>query len=104
MSSASKYARPVDVTTTWDVPAGSESRFTWEYDDGRERLLSLYQKGKDKQWDATKRIDWSLEVDPHNALGLEEQMVPIYGSKQWDKLGQSDRDELAQHLAAWQFS
>ena len=29
MSSAPKYARPVDVTTTWDVPVNSEAKFTW---------------------------------------------------------------------------
>ena len=37
---------------TWDVPAAGDARFTWEYDEGRARLLALYQKGKDKQWDA----------------------------------------------------
>src|SRR3712207_2615019 len=31
-------------------------------------------------------------------------MVPIYGSRQWEKLGESDRQQLGQHLAAWQFS
>ena len=33
-------------------PSAGDARFTWEYDDGRDRLLALYQKGKDKQWDA----------------------------------------------------
>jgi len=41
MSSRDKYARPVDVTTTWDVPVHAQSKFTWEYDEGRERLLNL---------------------------------------------------------------
>ncbi len=45
-------------------------RFTWEYDDGRDRLLALYQKGKDKQWDAVTRVDWDLEVDPYDPLEL----------------------------------
>ena len=35
----------------WQVPASGAARFSWEYDDGRDRLLALYQKGKDKQWD-----------------------------------------------------
>ena len=36
----------------------------------RDRLLSLYQKGKDKQWDAQKRIEkklaypWKPELQP----------------------------------------
>src|SRR5512144_342146 len=81
-----------------------DARFTWDYDDGRAHLLALYQKGKDKQWEATSRIDWSVDVDPANALGTPDTTVPIYGSRQWEKLGDRDRRELRQHLTAWQFS
>ena len=58
---------------TWNVPVSGDARFTWEYDEGRARLLALYQKGKDKQWDASTRIDWSLEVNKYNVLGLGEE-------------------------------
>src|SRR3954463_8428059 len=81
-----------------------DTRFTWEYDEGRDRLLGLYQKGKDKQWDSAKRIDWSLEVDPYDALGLPETVMAIYGTPLWDKLTQKDKDELSRHHASWQFS
>jgi len=104
MSSASKYARPVDVTTTWDVPAGSESRFTWEYDDGRERLLSLYQKGKDKQWDTTKRIDWELPVVQHNPIGLPDEFNPFRGVDFYEKMSQAEKDNFSHHQAAWTWS
>jgi hypothetical protein len=80
------------------------SRFTWEYDENRERLLALYQKGKDKQWDAVRRIDWDLEVDPYDVLGLPDSSMAIYGTKWWDKLGPDNRAELRRHNAAWQFS
>src|SRR2546430_5125469 len=33
-----------------------------------------------------------------------EEMVPIYGSRQWDKLNQAERDELSLHLSSWLFS
>jgi hypothetical protein len=89
---------------TWDVPMAGDARFSWEYDEGRARLLALYQKGKDKQWDASTRIDWSLEVDPCNALGLAEEACPIYGSPTYEKLNQQNKDELFQHLSSWQFS
>jgi hypothetical protein len=98
------YAHPVDVATTWDVPMAGDARFNWEYDEGRDRLLSLYQKGKDKQWDQVSRIDWSLEVDPYDALGLPEQVSAIYGTPIWDKLTQQQKNELNRHHAAWQFS
>jgi len=97
------YTLPAE-TATWDVEMSGAARFTWEYDEGRDRLLSLYQKGKDKQWDSTTRIDWSIDVDPLDVLGLPEETAPIYGSKTWQKLGQQDKDLLSQHMTAWQFS
>ncbi len=81
-----------------------ETRFTWEYDDGRDRLLALYQKGKDKQWDAARRVDWDLEVDRGNVLGVPDESMAIYGTKYWDQLGPENIRELRQHLASWQFS
>jgi hypothetical protein len=97
------YATPVD-SGTWDVPATGAARFSWEYDDGRQRLLDLYQRGKDKQWDATKRIDWSLPVNPVNVIDGPDELSPIYGSRQWDALSQEGRDELGLHLSSWLFS
>jgi hypothetical protein len=88
----------------WEVPMAGDSRFTWEYDDGRQRLLDLYQKGKDKQWDAVRRIDWGLEVDPYDVLGVPDQSMAIYGTKYWDQLGPQNRKDLRRHSAAWQFS
>jgi len=104
MSTHDMYAKPVDVTTTWDVPMAGDSRFNWEYDNGRDRLLSLYQKGKDKQWDQTSRIDWSLEVDPYDSLGLPQEVSPIFGTPIWDKLSEQQKSDLNRHQAAWQFS
>jgi hypothetical protein len=89
---------------TWQVPMAGDARFTWEYDDGRDRLLALYQKGKDKQWDSVKRIDWDLEVDPHDVLGVPDQSLAIYGTKYWDMLSEKERGELRQHSTSWQFS
>jgi hypothetical protein len=104
MGSADSYAIPTDTTRTWDVPAAGHARFTWEYDDGRERLLALYQKGKDKQWDATKRIDWSLELDPENPLGLPQQSNPLIESDMWRKASEETRRIWRQHQIGWQFS
>jgi len=103
VSTYDRYTTPLPPGT-WDVPAAGATRFSWEYDNGRDRLLSLYQRGKDKQWDAAKRIDWSIPVDPANVMGMPEELNPIYGSAQWDKLSQAERDELAHHLSSWLFS
>ena len=105
MSTHELYSVPVEHAT-WDVAMQGASRFTWEYDDGRDRLLALYQKGKDKQWDSVHRIDWDLDVDPANALGLPVETISIYGTDQWARFENDQKaiDELSQHLTSWQFS
>jgi hypothetical protein len=40
--------------------------FNWDYDDGRAGMMGLYAKGKEMQWDAATRIDWSQELDEDN--------------------------------------
>jgi P-aminobenzoate N-oxygenase AurF len=103
MSTYELYTTPVPKET-WDVPASGAARFSWEYDDGRQRLLDLYQRGKDKQWDAAKRIDWDQEIDPYNVMGTAPEMNPIFGSPQYEKLNDAERDELARNISAWLFS
>ena len=97
------YTLPVEQTR-WEVPSGSTTIFNWEYDEGRDKLLNLYEKGKALQWNAAERIDWSLEPDPDNPLGGPDEYVPIYGSKTWEKLSIRDRGELRRNMVAWQFS
>ncbi|HWC82286.1 MAG TPA: ferritin-like domain-containing protein [Pseudonocardiaceae bacterium] len=103
MSTHELYAIPAEHAT-WDVEMSGATRFNWEYDEGRDRLLSLYQKGKDKQWDQTKRIDWDADVDPTDPLGLPDELISIFGTPTWDKLGPKERGELRQHQTSWQFS
>nr|MDT0664214.1 ferritin-like domain-containing protein [Micromonospora sp. DSM 115978] len=103
MSTYERYVLPAD-RHTWDVPASGAARFSWEYDDGRERLLALYQKGKDKQWDANTRIDWSQEIDRGRPLGIPDESLAIYGTPIWNKMSEANKDEVRLHLASWQFS
>jgi hypothetical protein len=106
MSTHELYVTPVELQT-WDVEAAGAARFTWEYDDRRDELLRLYQKGKDKQWDQVHRIDWDVEVDPLDFLGMPEEAISIHGTPVWDKHFARDEKaakELGKHLGAWQFS
>ncbi len=103
MTTRDKYT-DVPEPYSWEVPCAGDARFTWEYDDGRARLLSLYQKGKDKQWDAQSRIDWTQDVDPMNPVGLPDEFHPLFGSPMWEAADESRRAEMRQHFQAWQFS
>ncbi|HEV7466829.1 MAG TPA: aminobenzoate oxygenase, partial [Candidatus Dormibacteraeota bacterium] len=97
------YTLPVDQTR-WEIPGGNVTVFNWEYDEGRDRLLNLYEKGKKLQWNAQERIDWSHQPDLANPLQAPVHFVPIYGSPMWDAMDEKARAEVCHHGAAWQFS
>ena len=103
MSSLNRYSTPVEQAE-WHVGQSYDTVFRWEYDDGRERLLNLYEKGKRQQWNASDRIDWSQELDPENPSGLPDEMISIYGSDVWNRMNARERGRLRHHLQAWQLS
>src|SRR5437588_559944 len=97
------YAMPVE-TTRWFVEGTTQTAFNWEYDEPRDRLLTLYEKGKRKQWDAQTLIDWSLDVDIEDQGVFPDMYVPIYGSPSWEKMSRAEKDNVRHHYAAWLFS
>jgi hypothetical protein len=103
MSTEHRYALPVEQTN-WTVDGQMESVLRWEYDDGRDDLVNLYEKGKRQQWNAAERIDWSQDLDPENPMGLPDQAITIYGSTMWEKLNGKERANLRRHLQSWQMS
>jgi hypothetical protein len=105
MTSHDLYTIPAE-RVTYDVPMAGASRFSWEYDEGRARLLALYQKGKDKQWDAQARIDWSHPLREDNPLGIPDGFNEIMGSRTWERIcgDAGELQRLLRHQAAWQMS
>lgn len=97
------YVIPVEQTK-WNAPLGGDFVFNWEYDEGREKLLTLYEKGKNLQWNGQNRIDWSLPVDFDNPLRAPDEYNPLAGTAIWAKLSEQERAETRRHLASWQFS
>jgi 1,2-phenylacetyl-CoA epoxidase catalytic subunit len=94
------YALPVEEKQ-WSIPSGFDTVFNWEYDETRERLLTLYSKGKQKQWDSAIRLDWSIQVDPGSGANGPDYYIPIYGSPTWEKLNEAERQQLRHHMGAW---
>jgi len=103
MSTKERYARPA-AEEAWAVPGSFETVFRWEYEEGRDALLRLYQKGKNLQWDASSRIDWSLDLDPENPQGLPDEAVSIFGSDVWNRMTRQERATTRRHQQAWQLS
>ena len=99
--STHRYAVPLEQTR-WDIPGvTSEVSFNWEYDAGRDRLLNLYDKGKQKQWDAQVRIDWDQDIDPADTSAAPDEILPIFGSEEWDRLLRDEKDTVRHHYLAW---
>ena len=88
----------------WELDQSFKMRFDWRTDIGRDPLVRLYEKGKEKQWNANKRIDWSLELDPENPQEISDRSIPIYGSDVFAKLTTKERISLRHHFQAWQLS
>jgi 1,2-phenylacetyl-CoA epoxidase catalytic subunit len=94
------YALPVEQTQ-WQVGEESTAIFNWEYDETRDRLLTLYEKGKEKQWNTNTRLDWSIEVDPRSSRNFPDYYIPIYGSDMWERMDDEARADFRHHMAAW---
>ena len=103
MTTEFRYALPVDQTS-WSIEGQTETVFRWEYQDGRESLLNLYDKGKKQQWDAAERIDWSQDLDPENPMCLPDEAIGIFGSDMWNKMTDKEKANLRRHVQAWQLS
>lgn len=103
MSTELKYVLPVEQTN-WKVGGQSEIAFRWEYDDGRDELLNLYEKGKKQQWNTNDRIDWSQNLGEENPMGIPDQAIAIWGSDIWNKMTEKEKIELRRNGQAWQIS
>ncbi len=103
MATSDRYVLPSEGTD-WTVPGAFETSFRWEYQDGADALLGLYAKGKNLQWDADRRIDWSLDLDPENPQELPDEAVSIHGSDIWRRCTEKEKAALRRHSQAWQLS
>ena len=98
--STRNYTLPIDQTQ-WEVPSGNTTIFNWDYDDSRDQLLTLYEKGKEKQWNAQTRLDWNVEVDPTSPHNMADYYIPIFGSDMWEEMSEERRGELRHHVGSW---
>jgi hypothetical protein len=103
MTTTRRYAIPVD-DAAWRVPNTFDTVFRWEYEEGRDSLLNLYEKGKKLQWNTNTRIDWSQDLDPENPQELPDESISIFGSDVWERLGRKERANVRRHVQAWQLS
>src|SRR4051794_19062488 len=90
--------------STWSVPQDFDVTFNWDYDDGRAGMMGLYAKGKEMQWDAALRIDWSQELFEDNPNGMPEETLPIHMAGCYQKMDDREKANVRRHFQAWQLS
>ena len=91
MSSTFLYRLPVEQTQ-WKVDGQTTTSFNWEYDDGSADLLrALRARARSSSGTPSTRLDWSLELDPDNPMGLDDETIAIYGTDLWDKMTDKER-------------
>jgi hypothetical protein len=90
---------PERAVETLQVP--QDVSYNWEYDATRRRLMRLYENAKRDQWNATDRLDWSVDVDPESEL-VPDLGIGIYGTPIWEKLTPAERCRLRHEAITWQ--
>lgn len=94
-----------ETAGSWVIPLSGQARLTWEYGSGRPGLLGLYQRGKDKQWDVIRRIDWDQSFDPAAVLSVPPEVAGfLAGSPVFEAMAPKDRARLQSRELAWQLS
>ena len=88
----------------WGVESPSTTVFDFNYTGGRDQLLRLYDKGTRRQWIGSDRLDWSLDVDLDNPVGMPDEMNPLFGTEWWEKWDDKFKGEMRRHVEAWRFS
>ena len=91
---------PEQATEAFDVQQSVS--YNWEYENTRRRLVRLYENAKRDQWNATERLDWSIDVDPEAGL-VPDMSIGIYGTPMWDKLTEAEVRKLPR-LALYQLT
>lgn len=91
------------------VEDNADAIFTWDYSKAtRPKLDKLYEKAKTSQWNASTDLDWSIEVDPYEAVAIlaeapDDGYFEAPGSpiKNWDD---DTYREFSYQSIAWRMS
>ncbi|MDE3085808.1 MAG: ferritin-like domain-containing protein [Acidobacteriota bacterium] len=95
---------PAEPDEQWSLLSPATTVFDFDYTGGRDQLLRLYDKGTRRQWIAKDRLDWSVDIDLDNPLGLPAELNPVAETKWWADMDERRRGEMRHHVEAWRFS
>lgn len=85
-------ADPADPAMTFTAPVGVH--LTWNYQPENQALATLYERGKQGQWNAATDLDWSVPVEYGSPLpddsgyavaAFEASPLARFGRPMWDR-------------------
>jgi len=88
---------------THTINATVPAVFTYDLESKDQDMRGLYEKAKRDQWNASRDIEWSQELNPDSGI-LPDGLIDIYGTKYWERLSPAQRTELNRHFSAWRIS
>ncbi|MEW6443000.1 MAG: hypothetical protein AB1640_18850 [bacterium] len=89
------------------LPVAYEACFNWGYErDSPPKLKMLYDMAKSSQWNASKDIDWSVEVNPRdpNRKILPDNLIPVGSLPAWGRMSEREKADLRHSFLSWVFS
>ncbi len=85
------------------VDSSITTTFELDYAVAEPELRRLYENAKRDQWNASRDIAWSTPPSPDGRV-IADELVDVYGSPLWDRLGERERVELNRRIAAWRLN
>ena len=85
------------------IPGSFDTVFEFDYSVQAEDMRGLYEKAKRDQWNAARDIAWGAPATADGRV-LSDELIDIYGSPIWERLGERERVELNRRIAAWRLS
>jgi len=85
------------------IPGSFDTVFEFDYSVQAEDMRSLYEKAKRDQWNAVRDVAWDAPPTDDGRV-LADELIDIYGSPLWERLGERERVELNRRIAAWRLS
>jgi P-aminobenzoate N-oxygenase AurF len=79
------------------------TQFTTSYEVTEADIRRLYENAKRDQWNASRDIAWATPQTDDGRV-IADELIDIFGSPLWEKLGETERVTLNRSIAAWRLS
>jgi para-aminobenzoate N-oxygenase AurF len=81
------------------LSAPMEVCWQFDYAISQEKLLNLYKKAKENQWNADEQLDWDVTIDPSAPI-INQQTHMILNLPFFQTLSKTQRETFAAHATA----